>query len=301
MELWAPRYYQNFKCIADKCTHSCCVGWEIDVDEKALARYRAMQGELGKALLESIVEDGESAHFALCRDGRCPHLDGRGLCRVITALGEGALPDICREHPRFYNRVGDRLECGIGASCEEAARLILTSRDYTCIPIAERDFEQDAPASDFDVIAARDEIVSLLADRGQPLARREREIAARCTVDTALSRRELRSLKRSLEYLDGRHKRVLGASMRAKDIPATDEAVRERFLAYLLYRHTAKAENRREFEILVGAALFLSRIFAALLARGYSPVDAAVLLSEELEYSEENFEEVRFAVEIHNL
>ena len=33
MRLFAPRYYLDFKCIADKCENSCCVVWEIDVDE----------------------------------------------------------------------------------------------------------------------------------------------------------------------------------------------------------------------------------------------------------------------------
>ncbi len=36
MKLFAPRYYKKFKCSADKCDHSCCVGREIDVDETAL-------------------------------------------------------------------------------------------------------------------------------------------------------------------------------------------------------------------------------------------------------------------------
>ena len=34
-----PDFYDNFKCIADKCTDSCCIGWEIDVDETALEKY----------------------------------------------------------------------------------------------------------------------------------------------------------------------------------------------------------------------------------------------------------------------
>ena len=33
MKLYAPEYYKQFQCIADKCTHSCCIGWEIDIDE----------------------------------------------------------------------------------------------------------------------------------------------------------------------------------------------------------------------------------------------------------------------------
>jgi lysine-N-methylase len=32
MKLIAPDTYPEFCCIADRCRHSCCIGWEIDVD-----------------------------------------------------------------------------------------------------------------------------------------------------------------------------------------------------------------------------------------------------------------------------
>ncbi len=38
MKLYAPVYYQKFSCLAGECRHSCCVGWEIDVDKKALKK-----------------------------------------------------------------------------------------------------------------------------------------------------------------------------------------------------------------------------------------------------------------------
>ena len=43
MKLFAPKYYTEFSCIADRCRHSCCIGWEIDIDadtaEKQLKVY----------------------------------------------------------------------------------------------------------------------------------------------------------------------------------------------------------------------------------------------------------------------
>ena len=38
-QIIVPSYYKKFKCIAGECKHSCCKGWEIDIDEKSLARY----------------------------------------------------------------------------------------------------------------------------------------------------------------------------------------------------------------------------------------------------------------------
>jgi lysine-N-methylase len=37
MKLRAPKYYLDFACIADRCKHSCCIGWEIDVDADTMA------------------------------------------------------------------------------------------------------------------------------------------------------------------------------------------------------------------------------------------------------------------------
>ena len=50
MKTVVPHYYKNFKCIADKCRHSCCVGWEIDIDDDTLEKYRNLEGEMGAVL-----------------------------------------------------------------------------------------------------------------------------------------------------------------------------------------------------------------------------------------------------------
>ena len=34
-----PDYYNKFKCIANRCRHSCCIGWEIDIDDSTLQKY----------------------------------------------------------------------------------------------------------------------------------------------------------------------------------------------------------------------------------------------------------------------
>ena len=34
-----PRFFADFACIADKCTDSCCIGWEIDIDEETAKAY----------------------------------------------------------------------------------------------------------------------------------------------------------------------------------------------------------------------------------------------------------------------
>jgi len=116
-----PDFYDKFHCIADKCTDSCCIGWEIDVDENTQRKYNQVQGPFAQCLKENI-EDG---HFKLREGDRCPFLNEQGLCEIYRNLGESALGDICREHPRFVEVYGDIKEQGVGLCCEEAVRLLL--------------------------------------------------------------------------------------------------------------------------------------------------------------------------------
>ena len=162
MKLFAPKYYNDFKCIAEKCAHSCCIGWEIDIDRRTLKKYLMLKDSYGKRIAESIEGD-ENPHFRLTDGERCTHLDGNGLCRIINELGEGYLCDICREHPRFYNVTANGREVGLGLACEEACRIILSSDEYEeIVPIGTcRGVER----TEFNVLPYRKRAYSVIGDR----------------------------------------------------------------------------------------------------------------------------------------
>ncbi|MCR5663833.1 MAG: flagellin lysine-N-methylase [Oscillospiraceae bacterium] len=124
-----PGFYGRFVCRAERCVHSCCRGWEIDVDEKAAARYRRIPGELGELLRRSLVRTEEGFSFRLTEEGRCPLLRPDGLCRMILERGEDELCDICALHPRFYGECGEYELCGLGLSCEAVCALLLESEE----------------------------------------------------------------------------------------------------------------------------------------------------------------------------
>ena len=128
-----PDFYADFACRAAACRHSCCRGWEIDVDESALRRYAAVEGDLGQDLRRNIYQDDDGAHFLLTEDERCPFLRDDGLCRLICDLGEDALCEICALHPRFFTDVGEDMICGLGLSCEAACDLLLCSDAPLCV------------------------------------------------------------------------------------------------------------------------------------------------------------------------
>ncbi|MBQ1767519.1 MAG: flagellin lysine-N-methylase, partial [Oscillospiraceae bacterium] len=123
-----PDFYGEFSCKASACRHTCCHGWEIDIDEDTALYYLSLEGALGYELREALLFDGETYSFKLKGDGRCPFLRGDGLCRLILELGEDALSDICALHPRFFASFRGFELCGLGLACEKAAELLLSGR-----------------------------------------------------------------------------------------------------------------------------------------------------------------------------
>ena len=288
MKLYAPTYYKRFQCIADRCEHSCCIGWEIDIDEETLQKYQALQGGYGSVIKESISFE-DTPHFQLCEGERCPHLDERGLCKIILGLGEDYLCDICREHPRFYNFT-NVAEVGLGMSCPEAARLILSSPDFGTF---EEVGEVKTRADDvlFDGRAARAELYAILENNDY--ANALDTIYHAYSIDVGENDRWLEILD-SLEYLDADHKELFlrYSSARRPESGKTDE-YQKRFLAYLVYRHCTEAVDEDDFCTRLSFCLFCERLLASLICvqKSSSLQEVATLariLSEEIEYSEEN-------------
>lgn len=296
MKLYAPKYYKEFRCIADKCRHSCCIGWEIDIDSETMEKYAEISHAYGKTVIKSIDTTGVS-HFRLCAGEKCPHLNEKGLCNIILNLGEGYLCDVCREHPRFYNDTNAGKEVGIGMACEEAARIILGSDDYG-IFMEIGGISGEASVIPFDGRIYRKEIYGILSDNDLPYKEKLSRIYSDYSVSpSVLSDGGWREALSSLEYLDGAHK-MLFSNYSSEFFPAPEyEKYLERALAYFIFRHCTEAEDEDEFRISLGFCLFCERLLASLLrAANPKTIDDIILpariLSEEIEYSEDNTETI---------
>lgn len=127
--IW-PDFAPDFFCKANLCQHSCCRGWEIDIDAAAAEWYQLLDGKIGAELRKNIVqaEDGTYS-FRLTKDERCPFLRRDGLCRLILELGEDALCEICTMHPRFFVLCGDVELAGFGLACEKTVELLLAEKE----------------------------------------------------------------------------------------------------------------------------------------------------------------------------
>ena len=286
MTVYFPAYYNKFKCIADKCSHSCCIGWEIGLDDQTMHRYREMSGAIGEDIRLHL--DAVESVIIMEESGRCPFLDLNGLCKIISSIGEENTSRICREHPRFYHQIADRIEGGIGASCEEACRIILTSDNFSEFVETHRNVEPSC-STDFDTISHREYLFSLLSDK---------EISYHKATELIREKYDIPKLKEMnfdeafacLEYLDEDHAGIF--KVRGLDERESSGGFMRRFLAYLIFRHVSVAENYEDLRSRIAFCLLLSCVFENFLSKSDSKLDVAIdfarIISEEIEYSEDN-------------
>ena len=171
MILRLPDYCGEFRCSAGKCSDSCCIGWEIDIDDKTADYYMSLDGQFGERFKKGISHN-DVYSFAL-QNERCPFLNEDNLCDIILNLGEDKLCHICAEHPRYYEWFSGVKEGGVGLCCEEAARLVLEKG------MAEGYIEREIPNEDCEeyeeelyafLFEAREKIFSLFRNKSVPFA-----------------------------------------------------------------------------------------------------------------------------------
>ena len=120
-----PDFYSQFSCKAGACQHTCCQGWEIDIDDTTANRYLQMEGMLGDKMRQSITRQEDTYSFRLVDDERCPFLQSDGLCQIILHTSEENLCNICAMHPRFFTYLEGVELAGIGLCCEKTCELLL--------------------------------------------------------------------------------------------------------------------------------------------------------------------------------
>ncbi len=291
-----PSFYDRFACRAARCVHSCCVGWEIDVDPGTMELYHTLEGPLGDEIREKIRPLPEP-HFILQDDGRCPFLNDGGLCRIILGCGEEALCDICAEHPRFYNCFPGREEAGLGLCCEETVELLLGGESFTLIE--DDDGEGDDPDRWVEQLASlRDVLFSYLRDgEGDFSGRIDRALSAADTefppFEPAVCAQQLLGLERMddrwremLEYL-----RDSGAGVECR-LPLDDPRY-ERILRYFLYRHLITAKDEEDVRRLLRFCVLGMLTVCALDVVDPERKDEHLRLwSAEIEYSDENISRI---------
>jgi lysine-N-methylase len=303
MKIYAPNYLKSFRCIADKCKHSCCIGWDIYIDDETLEKYKSMDGALGAKIKKSVCDDGEGARFLMNENGHCPFLNECGLCDIIIEKGEEYISEICTEHPRFYNFFSDRTEMGLGLCCEEASRIILSqTEDFSLFVLEDDENTEEASEADEGFFAFRKKISDILQSREIPLDSRAKNMLDVAGAEfPRKNSREWVDILRRLEIMDPAWEKALGtlcAPYNGVEVSEYDRAF-ENLLVYFIYRHTANAFDDTELAARVSLAYLGFRVIRALCMAKKSLTgectfadlcEFARLYSAEIEYSEENTE-----------
>ena len=293
-----PDFYEDFHCIAGQCRHSCCIGWEIDVDETALTRYEQVGGPLGDKLRRAIDRAGDAPHFRLDQQENCPFLTKNGLCELILHLGEDSLCQVCADHPRYRGFFTDRTEIGLGLCCEAAARLILTWPENVDLITLEDDGGDEAPTAEEQAfLQLRARLMAVAQDRSRPIAARVDELEQMSGIPLpwdALPR--WAELLLTLERLDEAWTRRLTAlldALPAEGLSPEWDAPLEQLLTCLMYRHlTGALEDGDAAGRLAFVVLGWKLICALFLREREQTMDTLVetvrLWASEIEYSDEN-------------
>ena len=282
-----PNYYNKFKCIADKCNHSCCIGWEIDIDVDTMDIYNSLNTPMGEKIRNNI--EGDIPHFKLTKDERCPFLNEKGLCDIILECGDGAISDICYLHPRFSNFYSSFTETGLGLCCEEAVRIILSEKEKFQIKLPEGIRLNEKEKTFFE---KRQKVFDVLQDRSKSIIERFNTLG-----EFEFSLTNLCKLYLSLERLDEKWTEEIN---NVKDyIPKGEvfneyEIFFEQLAVYFVFRYLNPDLNEYEFNSRIRFTLMSCYFIGAMCEKTGSYFgkmqDIVRMYSSEIEYSEENLE-----------
>ncbi|MBQ6998575.1 MAG: flagellin lysine-N-methylase, partial [Clostridia bacterium] len=282
--------------------HNCCIGWEIDIDEDTYAKYKATGDEFGKKLYENI-DTNDTPHFVLADHQRCPFLNNHNLCDIIINLGEDHLCQICTDHPRYRNFFDSREEIGLGLCCEAAAELIITKQEKTNFVLL-KDGDEIYNMEEDSFFAEREKVYTILQNRDLTVNERIAELSKEYKIklpDFTLS--QWASFLKKLERLDTQWDTHINKLLFLNEVDFKNytshewEIAREQLLIYFVYRHMAEGlYDGRIYERLAFAILCDKLIIAICSANGIKDLEGlaeiARAYSSEIEYSEENLEQI---------
>lgn len=284
MSIITPNYYKDFKCIADRCRHSCCIGWEIDIDNATLSKYNTLKGDFANRLKNYISFEG-TPHFKLDKDERCPFLNAQGLCDIIINSGEDMLCQICSDHPRFRNFYENFEEIGLGLACEAATEIILTKKDKFILDLP-------AEALQLPVIRFRENLLDILQDREFSIDERIDNMLT--LLDAQLpTNTDWYNIFNELEKLDNTWEQYLLRIKNGIDPPITDNSLDtayEQLLVYLIFRHFLDGQYDNMFKERVLFAVLIYKLIKTMNTSNTLKelIEISRIFSCEIEYSDEN-------------
>lgn len=195
-----PHYYRNFKCTAAACTNTCCAGWTIMIDERAMFRYKSYKGSFGSRLRNSIDWKESSFHQY---EGRCAFLNEENLCDIYGEAGQHMLCNTCRNYPRHVEEFEGRRELTLSLSCPEAAKLILGCKEpvrfLTQVTLKEEKYPEFDALLFAKLSVMRDVLISVLQERDVDIKVRMMAVLGLChDVQTRMDKNHIYEIDKYL-------------------------------------------------------------------------------------------------------
>ncbi len=298
MKEYLLSYYPEFKCIAEKCKHTCCAGWEMLIDKESLDKYKNDHSPFSENLKSGI--NFKKSKFKTDKVGRCAFLNQNGLCDIITNLGEDSLCQVCRDHPRFRSFFSRHVEMGLGFACEQATKIILSYKDkIKLIRTLDDDIAEQPTFIEQRLLSFRDKALAIIQDRTDDINDRINDLLSFCKADFhAKDFNKILKCFLNFEKLDKSWNKRLKALKKKSFTLHTDQNLSiycEQFLVNSLYRHLADAEDVMSARIRACSLIFSWWIIKSIFQNEIAINDEFELIcdivraySAEVEYSQKN-------------
>lgn len=121
--------YKDFECIADACPNTCCAGWNIHIDNKTYQKMVDNEDKMGIPVQDWILEEENTYKVQLEKNGRCPMLNEKDLCKVVLTLGSSYLSRTCTSYPRVYRQYGNVIEGHLASSCPHVIDMLMSKEN----------------------------------------------------------------------------------------------------------------------------------------------------------------------------
>jgi len=120
-------FYDDFNCIADACSYTCCQGWDIIVDIDTYNTWKSNEtkfGHISKNIKTKKIAKDTQYFIKMGNKMRCPFLDDSSLCNIVSKCGKDYLSEACRLFPRQENAYENLKEYSLSCACPTVVDLI---------------------------------------------------------------------------------------------------------------------------------------------------------------------------------
>ncbi len=135
--VYVPEWLLNFRCSGGLCEHTCCQGWNINVDEKHAQMYLQFSDSCFQPIIHTLMKKTPVLrkhkksnqeylfHLPDMPDGKCPLMNQQGLCSLQIKFGPNALCNTCFFFPRLMWQIDNNYSMSCSLSCPEVLKLAI--------------------------------------------------------------------------------------------------------------------------------------------------------------------------------